>query len=199
MRQALVTDEPSLPEPATDGELMARAAAGDRDAFADLVTRHERSLRGYLGRLCGSAERAEELAQEAFVRLYQAAAGYRDQGRLLPYLFRIAINLLRSEERRHRRWRLLVPLYAGGRDERAPGGADEALLRGELQKRVRAELQRLPLLFRVPLLLYEVEEWSYDDIARLLGCREGTVKSRLHRGRARLRRALASYLHEGAP
>src|SRR4051794_41542071 len=141
MRQTVMASERPLPEPASDGELMARAAAGDRDAFADLVARHQRALLGYLGRLCGSADRAEELAQEAFVRLYRAAPGYRDQGRLLPYLFRIAVNLLRSEERRRRRWRLLLPLYTGGRDDPAPGAAEEALLRGELQRRVREEVR----------------------------------------------------------
>lgn len=176
-----------------DGELMGRVALGDRQAFAALVERHQRPLTAYLGRVCGSAERAEELAQESFVRLFQAAGGYRDQGRLLPYLFRIGTNLLRSEERRRRRWRLLLPLVVGGNGHHSPPLGEAALLRGELQQRVRRELMRLPLHYRVPLVLFEVEEWSYADIAAVLGCRQGTVKSRIHRGRERLRQALTPY------
>jgi RNA polymerase sigma-70 factor, ECF subfamily len=183
----------------SDGELMGRVAHGDRQAFAVLVERHQRSLTAYLGRLCGARERAEELAQEAFVRLFQAAAGYRDEGRLLPYLYRIGTNLLRSEERRRRRWRSMVPMMANGNGHHEPPAGEAALLRGELQQRVRHELMRLPFRLRVPLVLFEVEEWSQADIATLLGCRQGTVKSRLHRGRARLRRALSSYWQEGAP
>jgi RNA polymerase sigma-70 factor, ECF subfamily len=184
----------------TDGELMAQVAAGDRQAFAVLVERHKGPLTGYLGRLTGSRERAEELAQEAFVRLFQAAATYREQGRLPPFLFRIATNLLRSEERRRRRWQLLAPLvaHANGHHGNGNGGGEADLLRDELQRRVRCELARLPFRFRVPLLLFEVEEWSYADIAGLLGCREGTVKSRIHRGRGRLRQALQPYWTEGS-
>ena len=182
----------------TDSELMARVAAGDRAAFGALVERHKRALTAYLDRLAGSRERAEELAQEAFVRLFVAAPGYREEGKLLPFLFRIATNLLRSEERRRRRWLVLRPLVANGNGHHARNGGEEQLLRDELQRRVRRELAQLPLRFRVPLVLFEVEEWSYADIAGFLGCREGTVKSRIHRGRDRLRTALAPYWTEGA-
>jgi RNA polymerase sigma-70 factor (ECF subfamily) len=182
----------------TDGELMGRVAGGDREAFAALVERHQRPLTAYLGRLCGSGDRAEELAQESFVRLFQAAPGYREAGRLLPYLFRIGTNLLRSEERRRQRWRLLLPVFSNGNGHHAPPLGETALLCSELQQRVRRELLRLPLRYRVPVVLFEVEEWSYADIAALLGCRQGTVKSRIHRGRERLRQALAPYWREGA-
>ncbi len=183
----------------SDGELMGRVAGGDRQAFATIVERHQRSLTAYLGRLCGSGDRAEELAQESFVRLFQAAGGYRENGRLLPYLFRIGTNLLRSEERRRRRWRLLLPMVANGNGHHAAPAGESALLLGELQQRVRRELMRLPLRYRVPLVLFEIEEWSHADIAALLGCRPGTVKSRIHRGRERLRQALVSYWRQGAP
>ena len=106
----------------TDSELMARVAEGDREAFATLVERHKTAVTKYMGRLTGNHDRAEELAQETFVRLFQAAPGYRDQGRLLPYLFRIGTNLLRSEERRRRRWLTLAPVFGGGNGNgHAPG------------------------------------------------------------------------------
>ena len=196
MRAAAVTSTTAVDS--SDGDLMGRVAHGDRQAFAALVERHQHQLTAYLGRLCGSGDRAEELAQESFVRLFQAAGGYREEGRLIPYLFRIATNLLRSEERRRRRWRLMLPLVANGNGRHAPPLGEVSLLRDELQQRVRRELQRLPLRYRAPLVLFEIEDWSYADIAELLGCRQGTVKSRIHRGRERLRQALASYWQGGS-
>lgn len=187
-----------------DAALMARVRAGDRDAFAELVDRHKDPLVGYLARLTGSPDRAQDLAQETFLRLYRAAGSYRERGQLTAFLYRIATNLVRSEARRERRWRLLAPrLGVSGRPGPGGGafadgtpGAEAAegprrLLRRELQRRLAGALAVLPLELRAPLVLYEIEEWSQRDIARALGCREGTVKSRLFRARHRLRRELA--------
>jgi RNA polymerase sigma-70 factor (ECF subfamily) len=188
-------------EPLADAELMRRSASGDAAAFALLVERHKDPLVGYLARLVRDHARAEDVAQEAFVRLYRAAARYREQDRLLPYLYRIATNLVRSEERRRRRWRLLQPLLAGGSGpvgDPEPGPQARALA-SELQRQVAGALASLPIEFRVPLVLHELEEWPCAAIAELLGCRESTVKTRLHRGRRRLRAALAPYLSGGSP
>lgn len=192
---------------AGDAELMARVRAGDREAFAALVDRHKDPLVGYLARLTGSPDRAQDLAQEAFLRLYRSAGSYRERGQLTAFLYRIATNLVRSEARRERRWRRLVPRLATGRESEGapaepglPAGAlrdgvppsgPHRLLRRELQRRLAAALAALPLELRAPLVLYEIEEWSQRDVARALGCREGTVKSRLFRARRRLREELA--------
>lgn len=176
-----------------DAALMARVRGGDREAFGHLVDRHKDGLVAYLARLTGSPDRAQDLAQEAFLRLFRSAGGYREQGHLAAFLYRIATNLVRSEARRERRWRLLVPeLERPAREPAAPAGP-RRLLRHELRDRLAEALARLPLALRAPLVLYEIEEWSQREIARALGCREGTVKSRLHRARARLREELAAY------
>jgi RNA polymerase sigma-70 factor (ECF subfamily) len=180
-----------------DGALVARVREGDRDAFAELVERHHRPLVASLCRLTGDPARAEDLAQEAFLRLWGAAGGYRDEGRLPAYLLRIGVNLLRSEERRAKRWRLLAPLYARERPAACAPRGQAAVLGAELGRALAAALAALPLRLRVPVVLREVEEWSYEAIAELLGCRPGTVKSRLHRGRERLRALLASHLETG--
>jgi RNA polymerase sigma factor (sigma-70 family) len=180
----------------TDGELMSRTAEGDGEAFTALVERYQRPLVAYLGRLTGSRERAEDIAQEAFLRLYRVAGRYQDRDRLAAFLFRIATNLLRSEERRRRRWRLLAPLIAG--DEAAEPIAARRVMESEFSLRLRGELARLPIGYRVPVVLFDLEGWSHADIARLLGCREGTVKSRIFRGRARLRAALAPWWNGGS-
>ena len=95
----------------SDGELMTRVRNGDRIAFAGLVDRHKDALVNYLLRLTRSRERAEEHAQEAFLRLYQSASRYKEQGHLVAYLYRIATNLVRSEERRERRWQFLSSAF----------------------------------------------------------------------------------------
>jgi len=174
----------------SDAELMARARRGDRDAFGQVVARYGDALVAYLARLTGSRERAEDLAQDAFLRLYRAAPRYRERGRLAAFLYRIATNLLRSEERRERRWRALRPTLGAQEKTAADPGAPHRLMQVELRRRLAAALADLPLALRAPLVLYEIEDWPQREIARALDCREGTVKSRLHRARARLREAL---------
>ena len=184
-------------EPPSDAELMARMRVGDREAFAQLVERHKDAVVSYLARLSGSRDHAEDLGQETFLRLFRAAATYNEQGYLRAYLFRIATNLVRSEERRERRLRLLLPLL-GGAEPSAPAAAS-GLLRQEIHREVAAALATVPMRFRVPLVLHEIEGWSYADIAHDLGCREGTVKSRVHRGRQHLKRRLEPYWIGGLP
>ena len=180
----------------SDAQLMERVRSGDRDAFAQLVERHKDPLVNYLIRLTGSRDRAEEIAQEAFLRLFQAAGRYAEQGRLIPFLYRIATNLLRSEERRRRRWRFLAAAFSSNGDRPEPG-PQALLLQAEIQEKVSAALQALPTHYRAPLVLREIEGWSYEDIARAMGCREGTVKSRINRGRTQLRETLEPYVSGG--
>ena len=189
--------EPVL-EPPSDAELMARVREGDRDAFADLVDRHKDAVVTYLTRLTGSRDRAEDLAQESFLRLFRFAGAYSEQGYLRAYLYRIATNLVRSEERRERRLRLLMPFLsrAAGEDYAEPA-APSGLLRQELHREVSAAVATLPLRYRMPLVLHEIEGWSYVDIAQEIGCREGTVKSRVHRGRQQLKQKLDPYWNGG--
>lgn len=186
-------------ESTTDAELMAEVRRGDRDAFAQLVNRHKHMLVNYLNRLTGCRDRAEDFAQEAFLRLYQSAPRYHEQGRLVPYLYRIATNLVRSEERRARRWRFLSSAFSfnGHEPERAEPGPQSQLLEKEMKEQVDNALAALPAHYRAPLVLREIEGWSYQDIASMVGCREGTVKSRINRGRSQLKEILQPYLNGG--
>jgi RNA polymerase sigma-70 factor (ECF subfamily) len=184
----------------TDGALIKRACAGEEDAFAVLVDRYKDSLINYLTHLTRSRERAEDLAQDAFVRFYRSASKCRDEERLGPYLFRIATNLAATQVRREQRWKRLLPLFLALQPRSAPP-ADRPLMTDEVQQKVAAALERLPFKFRAPLVLFEIEEWSYDEISRALGCRVGTVKSRISRARALMRATLESWWiggsHEG--
>ena len=175
-----------------DGILMQRVREGDESAFAEIDDRYKNPLVNYLTHLVRSRDRAEEVAQDAFVRLYQSSARYREQEKLGPYLYRIATNLVVSEARRARRWTLLLPRLNAS-TTRSTHAPDSALLSTEIQRRVNEAIESLPLKYRAPLVLCEIEEWSYEAIAQALGCRMGTVKSRIFRARDLLRRRLAPW------
>jgi len=176
----------------TDDALMQRVREGDDDAFGEIVDRYKDSLVNYLTHLVRSRDRAEEIAQDAFVRLYRHAANYREQDRLGPYLFRIATNLTVTEVRRAKRWTLLLPRLHASTNQSIPA-PDANLITDEIQRHVNSALERLPLKYRAPLVLFEMEEWSYDQIAVALEIRIGTVKSRISRARDLLRRQLAPW------
>ena len=185
-----------------DGDLLTRSRARDADAFAQLVDRHKDQMVNYLARLTGCRDRAEDIAQETFVRFYKQIHHYREEGTLSAYLFRIATNLVRSEERRKRRWKILQPIlsysgFAGG--GAAPESPQADALASEEHRQVTRALASLDVLYRAPLVLREIEGLSYQEIATALGCNEGTVKSRLHRGRQLLKERLAPYWNGGSP
>jgi RNA polymerase sigma-70 factor (ECF subfamily) len=183
--------------PEGDAELMRRVQGGDREAFAALVERHKGPLVRFLGALSRDRDRAEEIAQDAFVRLFEQSDRYQERGQFAPYLYRIASNLLRTEDRKRRRRALLLKVFSSnGHHDPAPS-PQTVCLREELSYRLSQAIATIPLRYRSPLVLRDVEGWSYTDIARAMSCGEGTVKSRIHRGRERLRRALEPYWNGG--
>ena len=103
---------------ASDDRLVALGLTGDRAAWGELVERHKDGLVNYLTRMTGERGAAEDLAHDAFVRLFERAASYRPQGRFRAYLYRIAVNLLRSQERRKQRWRLIATRFLPVNGER---------------------------------------------------------------------------------
>ena len=201
--------EPGAEAGVSDGALMARVRAGDADAFEPLVRRYEKRLFGYFVNLVEDPATAADLAQETFLRVYRAASRYRESGRFEAWLFRIAANLVRSRQRR-REFRALhlpieeVPSTASGQlAGQLAGPAPEALpeeaaWRAEIRVALRRALPRVPLVFREAVLLRDLEGWSYREIAEMTGVEEGTVKSRAHRGRQRLRELLAPWFRSGS-
>ncbi len=177
----------------SDSELFLRARDGDPSAFCELIDRHKDNLVSYLTYMCGDFDRAEDLAQEAFIRLYERGAGYRDQGKLQAYLFRIGTNLLRSQIRQERRRSRLRQMFLAEDSLQSEPSQDRSLLSNELGEQLTAALLELPLHFRTPLILAYVEGWSHREIARMMGCRENTIKTRIYRGRQILKRKLEPY------
>ncbi len=187
----------------SEAELIARSRERDQQAFTELVDRHKDRMVNYLARLTGCRDRAEDFAQETFVRLYLQLGRYREEGALTAYLFRIATNLVRSDERRRRRWSLLKPLLETSprmktSNESSPATSPQATtLAHEEHREVTRAIASLDLIYRAPLVLREIEGLSYREIADSLGCSEGTIKSRLFRGRQLLKEKLAPYWNGG--
>jgi RNA polymerase sigma-70 factor (ECF subfamily) len=196
MIDTMTIDSMPQSESPSDAQLIARSRAQDEEAFRELVDRHKNLVVNYLTRLTCDRDRAEDFAQETFVRLYQTMDRYREEGQMKAYLLRIATNLVRSEERRNRRWQILRPFFSNETPPADPGPHEE-LVADEEQQLVSRALTEVDLTYRAPLVLREIEGRSYQEIAQVLGLNEGTVKSRLNRGRNLLKQKLEPYWQTG--
>lgn len=185
--------EPRSTPAQSDRELLDRTRHQDEAAFRQLVERHQDLLINYTTRMLGCRSLAEDVAQETFVRFYRHLDRYRDEGNLKAYLLRIATNLVRSRERRKRRWRSLLPSFIDDTIREQPSPQRHALGR-EAHRALTQAIRSLDLRYRAPLVMREVEGLTYREIATALGISEGTVKSRLHRARTLLKASLAPYL-----
>ncbi len=188
-----------MPDTDTDESLLARARAGDEDAFLSIYTRHRVAMYRFACRLVGDASAAEDVTHDCFLSLFKHPERF-DAARgasLRTYLFAAVRNLSLKRFRRAAQEGLIDE--AG--DELAAPVAEQPLsrmLEAELSAAVRAAVENLPALQREVLILFEFENLSLQEIALVVGAEANTVKSRLARGRAGLRRALAVHLEHRA-
>ena len=183
-----------------DSELLRQTHAGRADAFTALYRRHQGPLFRYALMRCGSPEAAADVVQEAFMGLLTQRFGFDPlRGQLQHFLFGVARNLiLKLEEPRRRQVALPEPDEDGepDLDQACEGpGPLARLLGNEAAEEVRRALALLPPHYRDVVILYELHELSYQEIATVCQVDIGTVRSRLSRGRA----ALAKRLHAHAP
>lgn len=167
----------------TEAELVARARTGDVAAFEALYHATAGRVYAVCLRMCGDRARAEELAHDVFVRAWERLASFRGESAFGTWLHRLAVNAVLEAQRGDRRRTARVAL-AG--DE--PGGelhdivghaAEDAATRIDIENAVA----RLPPNARTVFVLYEVEGYRHDEIARMMGTASGTVRAHLHRAR----------------
>ncbi len=180
-----------IAEPERDDVLLRRAAKGDEDAFTLLYRRHQAAMCRFALRMTGSAWAAEEIVQDIFMTLMRAPKKYdASRGTLGGYLYGIARNrVMKHLERLPRE----VPLEQKNEDGSGAGIVLQDLATPatwaetrERMKHVRAAVLELPAEFREAVVLCELQELSYEEAAQAAGCPIGTIRSRLHRGRALL-------------
>jgi RNA polymerase sigma-70 factor (ECF subfamily) len=180
-----------IPEPERDDVLLRRAAKGDEDAFTLLYRRHQAAMYRFALRMTGNGWAAEEIVQDVFMTLMRAPKKYdSSRGTLGGYLYGIARNrVMKHLERLPREVSLEQKNEDGSgagivlQDPATPATWAETR---ERMKHVRAAVLDLPAEFREAVVLCELEELSYEEAAQAAGCPIGTIRSRLHRGRALL-------------
>lgn len=174
----------------SDEELMSEVAQGDLTAFEQLVTRHQGSVWRVAFRLLGDAHEAEDIAQEAFLRILLAAPRYRPTAAFRTYLHRITTRLCRD---RHRRTGPSLGQDLDGRSSGAPSPED-FLADSQMRRAVQKALASLPIKQREAVVLRYYEGLSYDEISRITGASQKAVERLLARGRAALAELLSKSL-----
>ena len=185
---------PRTPQLEDENDLVARAAAGDREAFTRLANHYQPACYGLAWRLIGDPDQAADATQDALLHAFRAIATYRG-GVFRSWLLRITANASYDILRRaQRRPSSPLPEPEEGEAELPDHAADDPASRaerGEMFRVLEAALRRLPEDQRTAIVLCDVYGMDYDEVAATTDAALGTVKSRLHRGRLRLRELLA--------
>ena len=186
-----------------DRVLIGKFRDGDFGAFDQLVDKYSGRAYQIAYGILGSRQDAEEVSQDVFVRIYRALPKFRGDAEFTTWMYRIAINLARNKYRwnksRGSQRNVSIDASLDGTDDpdakrldviEGRLAPDEKASLDELERRALEELDNLPELYRQALMLRNVDELSYEDIADLLGCKLGTIKSRIARAREELRKRL---------
>lgn len=188
-----VLDLPAVNTP--DTELIDACLGGNTDAFGQLVVRHQDRLYNTLVKVLGSADDARDVVQEAFVHAFQKLHTFRGNSAFYSWLFRIAMNAAISEKRKTKRMKTSVESAREQSgiepvDEHPDSRPSRGIELSERQQLVQSALSELSEEFRTVLVLKEMEGMKYDEIADIVGCPVGTVRSRIHRARSEMREKL---------
>jgi RNA polymerase sigma-70 factor, ECF subfamily len=196
-------------EDETEAQFVARLVARDESAFNELVVTYQRRVFALVYRMLGRREEAEDLAQEVFVQVFKAIDQFRGESKLSTWIYRIAINLCKNRtkynSRRHVGRQDDVDVLAERASFASAKGVsvgdnisrpDELVEGMQLEAVVKRAIAEVHPDFRAVLVLRDVEDLSYEEIGAITGLPEGTVKSRIHRGRVQLRALVEQVMGE---
>lgn len=178
-----------------DRRLIGESLKGRQAAYTELVKRHQDRLFNTVLRLLDNAEDAQDVVQEAFFSAYQSLGSFKGDALFFTWLYRIAVNAAISMKRRKKVW---VSLDIGSQNELAMEPVDrsaecqpgDSLERQEEEEVLQSALNRMSPEHRSVIVLKDIEDMRYEDIAEILQVPVGTVRSRLHRARLELRAIL---------
>ena len=189
------TSPPAAPTPAdTDLMLVERTVAGDQKAFELLVVKYQRRIERLIGRMVRDVDLVEDIAQETFIRAYRALAQFRGEAQFYTWLYRIAVNTAKKALGDLKRDPLVSESALRGRDDDDETSSVEnelttsetpetVLAAKEIAATVNAAMEALPEELRQAVTLREIEGLSYEEIAEVMNCPIGTVRSRIFRAR----------------
>ena len=174
-------------------DMIERASRGDAAAFNHLMAQHERRMYAVALRMCGNREDAQDCLQEAMLHVYRAIGGFKGQSSFSTWVYRITMNTCLDELRRKKNRQntsldnLLDMGWSPADESNAP---EKQAMRSELRRNLNRAIQELPEEMRSAVVLRDIQGFSYDEIARMLEINVGTIKSRISRGREKLREKL---------
>ena len=179
----------------TDEELIARFQEGDEQAYIELVNRYRNKLITFVYRFVNEFEQAEDIVQDALLKLYTHKHYYRNIAKFSTWIYTIAGNLAKTELRKKKQRKVTSISQMGpeDRDYELPSVApdtDETAQSEYIEKTIQAAIQKLPLHFRTVTILRDIQELSYEEISKIVDVPLGTVKSRINRARLQLQKEL---------
>ena len=186
----------------SDEDLMEACVEDSEDAFQEIVERYKSRIVNIISRYIGDRERARDLAQEVFMRVFIHRRRYRRSGKFSTWIYTIAVNLAKNEIRRKVRLNRVIPVDTV--TEMNESGTlqltddspiqDEQVITRDLTRVVRDAIQKLPPKYREVLVLRDLQELSYIEIGEILGIPGGTVRSRINRARLALKDKLIPFM-----
>lgn len=176
--------------------LVKKAAAGDSESFEMLIAKHEKMMYALALRMCQNPEDAKDCMQEAMIRIFRSLSGFRGESSFSTWVYRIVNNTCLDSHRRKkvRRAESLDEMSESGWN--APdtaAGPEESAENKELKRAISAAIDTLPVDIRTAVVLRDIQGFSYEDVSQIMNINIGTVKSRISRGRERLRELLSEY------
>ena len=184
--------------------LVQRVQKGEKGAFDLLVRKYQHKVVALVGRFVRTPEEAEDVAQEAFVKAYRALKNFRGDSAFYTWLYRIAVNTAKNHLVAQGRQVAIVDAetedaeqFAGADGLREYDTPEGVLLSKELAEHIDGALSELPEDLRTAVTLREFEGLSYDEIAQVMECPVGTVRSRIFRAREAIAKVLAPLLDQG--
>jgi RNA polymerase sigma-70 factor, ECF subfamily len=186
----------------SDEDVMERCAMGSEAAFRALVQRYRTRIMNLVCRFINDRDRAEEISQEVFLRVFRNRERYRKSGKFSTWIFTIAVNLTKNEIRSRVRHRGTFSLDAMEEESSGQGVTfpdakplpDEDLNAHEIGQKVAEALRKIPARYREAVVLRDVEGLSYEEVGQILRIPGGTVRSRINRARLMLKERLKPYL-----
>jgi RNA polymerase sigma-70 factor (ECF subfamily) len=201
-RPTAVTHPPILDQREEEDERwIERLKTGDVRAFDLLVKKYQKRIHSVIYHLTAHKEDTADLMQEVFLKVFHSIHSFKNESTFYTWVYRIALNTTMTFLKKRRRQDFSLESLDETKEE--PGvlealadrmHTDRELLRGELQESLNEALSKLSPKHRAAVVLFEIEGMSHLEVAKILGCSEGTVRSRLHYAKEQLKHLLSQYL-----